>query len=93
MAMDQFIERFKTLRVHRSVTLHRQQIETIFCLLLYIFVFTFHRTFLHREAYGCNPCYGNLTRCHSFHSQKLASTCEMELRQGYVIGNNGFDFK
>ena len=24
---------------------------------------------------------------------KPASTCEMELRQGYVIGNDGFDFK
>ena len=32
MAMDQFIERFKTLRVHCSVTFHPQQIETIFCL-------------------------------------------------------------
>ena len=31
MAMDQFIERFKTLRVHCSVTLHQQQIEMIFC--------------------------------------------------------------
>ena len=35
----------------------------------------------------------NLTRCHSYHSQQPASTCEMELRQGYVIGNNGFDLK
>ena len=32
MAMDQSIERFKTLRVHCSVTFHPQQIETIFCL-------------------------------------------------------------
>ena len=32
MAMDQFIERFKTLRVHCSVTFHPKQIETIFCL-------------------------------------------------------------
>ena len=32
MAMDQFIERFKTLRVHCSITFHPQQIETIFCL-------------------------------------------------------------
>ena len=30
MAMDQCIERFKTLRVHCSVTFHPQQIETIF---------------------------------------------------------------
>ena len=30
---------------------------------------------------------------HSYHSQQPASTCEMELRQGYVIGNNGFDLK
>ena len=30
--MDQFIERFKTLRVHCSVTFYPQKIETIFCL-------------------------------------------------------------
>ena len=32
MAMDQSTERFKTLRVHCSVTFHPQQIETMFCL-------------------------------------------------------------
>ena len=32
MAKDKFVERFKALRVHCSVTLHPQQIETIFCL-------------------------------------------------------------